>query len=172
MRVATMHLKETNYPGYFIDEKTFEVYSNKSGKLKPLKQSYVYDTRKKSPKPYIQVGVKGCQLLHRLIADTFIGSVSGLTVNHIDGNTLNNSLSNLEIVTLKQNQEHARVSGLLPSGEKHGKCRYSDDLLKQALKEISSGASVKSTAKKYGITQSYLNKVKNGVYRAYLTVSD
>lgn len=167
-----MHLTETRFSGYFIDKNTFEVYSNKSGKVKPLKQSYVKDTRKKNSKKYIQVGVKGCTLLHRLIADTFISCVDGLTVNHIDGDTLNNSLGNLEVVTLKQNQEHAKLAGLLPVGEKHGKCKYTDDLLKRALDEISLGASVNGTAKKYGITQSYLNKVKNGVYRAYLTVSN
>lgn len=31
-----MHLTETRFPNYFIDKDTFEVYSNKTGKLKPL----------------------------------------------------------------------------------------------------------------------------------------
>ena len=158
-------LVKTRFEHYFIDDVTFEVFSNKSGKLKPLKQSFVRDTRKSNPKPYIQVGVKGCTLLHRLIADTFIQNVDGLTVNHKDGNTLNNSLSNLEVVTLKDNIEHAKLTGLIPKGMNHGKCRYSDNVLITALKEISNGVSVRSIAKKYGITQSYLNKVKNGIYR-------
>jgi hypothetical protein len=167
-----MAIKETRFPNYYIDDTTFKVYSNKTGKLKPLKQSFVTDTRKKNPKKYIQVGVKGCTLLHRLIADTFIKNVDGLTVNHIDGDTLNNTLTNLEVVTQKENQLHAVLNGLCPSGEKHGKAKYTDDLLKVALNEINLGASVRGTAKKYGISQSYLNKVKNGVYRAYLTVSN
>lgn len=158
-------LVKTRFEHYFIDDVTFEVYSDKSGKLKPLKQSFVCDTRKSNPKPYIQVGVAGCTLLHRLVADTFIKNVNGLTVNHKDGNTLNNSIDNLEVVTLRENIDHAMKTGLIPKGMKHGKCKYSDNVLITALKEISNGASVKSTAKKYGITQSYLNKVKNGVYR-------
>ena len=166
-----MALIETRFPNYYIDDTTFEVYSNKTGKMKPLKQSLVMDTRKKNPKPYIQVGVKGCTLLSRLIADTFIECVDGLTVNHKDGNTLNNSLENLEVITIEENQAHAKESGLLASGEKHGRCKYSDDLLLEALKEVSLGASVRITSKKYGINTSYLNKVKNGVYRAYLTDS-
>ena len=166
-----MALIETRFPNYYIDDTTFEVYSNKTGKMKPLKQSLVRDARKKNPKPYIQVGVKGCTLLSRLIADTFIECVDGLTVNHKDGNTLNNSLENLEVITMEENQLHAKRTGLLATGEKHGKCKYSDDLLLGALEEIKSGASVRSIANKYGITQSYLNKVKNGVYRAYLTDS-
>ena len=158
-------LVKTRFEHYFIDDVTFEVYSNKSGKLKPLKQSLVRDTRKINPKPYIQVGVSGCSLLHRLIADTFIENVDGLTVNHKDGNTLNNSIDNLEVVTLRENIDHAISTGLIPKGMKHGRCKYTDDVLINALKEVSNGVSVKSTAKKYGITQSYLNKVKNGIYR-------
>lgn len=163
-----MALYETRFVGYFIDDTTFKVYSNRGGKMKELKQSYVKDTRKRNPKPYIQVGVKGCTLLHRLIADTFITSVEGLTVNHIDGNTLNNSITNLEVITIEDNQKHAKDFGLIPSGESHGRTKYSDELLTKALAEIKTGNSVNSTAKKYGITQSYLNKVKNGVYRTYL----
>lgn len=161
-------LVETKYNGYLIDDTSFEVYSVKTGTLRRMKQSKVYDTRRNNPKPYIQVGVKGCSLLHRLIASTFIGNIDGLTVNHKDGNTLNNSLDNLEIISMLDNIKHAKENNLIASGEQHGKCKYSDNLLSEALIEISNGASVKATSKKYGISTSYLNKVNNGVYRAYL----
>ena len=163
-----MALTATRFDGYFIDSYTFKVYSNRSGKMRELKQSKVKDSRKKNPKQYIQVRVQGCSLLHRLIADTFISNVEGLTVNHIDGNTLNNSIDNLEVVSIEDNQLHAKNTGLLASGEKHGRCRYSDELLTKALCDIREGNSVNSIAKKYGITPSYLNKVNNGVYRSYL----
>lgn len=163
-----MALVATRFSGYFIDSETFEVFSTKKGSPRLLKQSFVKDTRKKDPKKYIQVGVLGCTLLHRLIADTFIRCVDGFTVNHINGDTLDNSLKNLEVVTMEENQKHARDSGLLPKGESHGMSRYSDELLTKALLEIKSGSSVNSIAKKYGITQSYLNKVKNNVYRSDL----
>ena len=163
-----MALIKTRFDGYFIDDQTFEVYSDKKGKLRKLKRSFVRDTRKTNPKPYIQVGVPGCSLLHRIIADTFIAPVEGLTVNHLDGNTLNNSVSNLEVVIQQQNQAHAVAAGLVPRGEAHGRAVYTDELLLAALREIKTGASVKSSAKKYGITQSYLNRVKNGKYRSFL----
>ncbi len=44
---------------------------------------------------------------HRLIAWAFLGK-SDLQVNHIDGNILNNSVSNLEYVTTRENQSHRR----------------------------------------------------------------
>lgn len=164
-----MTLVETKYSGYFIDLDSFKVYSNKrKGKLRELKQSYVYDLRKRNSKPYIQVGVKGCTLLHRLIACTFIGNIEGKTVNHKDGNTLNNRVDNLEIVSALENIKHAKETGLIASGEKHGRSLYSDIFLKKVLLEIKKGSSVRSVSKKYGISTSYLNRVKNGVCRPYL----
>jgi len=44
---------------------------------------------------------------HRLIAWAFLGQ-SDLQVNHIDGDILNNALSNLEYVTPMENQCHRR----------------------------------------------------------------
>lgn len=50
---------------------------------------------------------------HRLIADSFYdGDHEGLDVNHIDGNKLNNSISNLEFCTRKENIRHAFDNGL------------------------------------------------------------
>ena len=159
-----MSLVETKYLGYFIDSETLKVYSNKRGNLQELKQSYVYDRRRRKSKPYVQVGVKGCTLLHRLIACTFIGDITNKTVNHKDGNTLNNHVGNLEIVTIKENIEHAKLNGLIRSGENHERSSYSDSFLKNMLLEIRNGSSVRLVSKKYGISTSYLNKVKNGAY--------
>lgn len=167
-------MTKTNYKHYYIENignGEYKVYSDKTGVYKELKQSHVLNNKRINAKPYIQVGVQGCQLLHRLVADTFIGPVEGKTVNHIDGNTLNNSIDNLEIISQSENNIHAIQTGLMPTGEKHGKAKYTDKELLTALQEIIAGASVNSTAKKYSITQSYLNKVKNKVYRAYLMES-
>lgn len=44
--------------------------------------------------------------IHRLVALAFIKKSSKLTVNHKDGNTLNNHISNLELVTIQENIRH------------------------------------------------------------------
>ena len=60
--------------------------------------------------------------VHRLIAEYFIPNPNNLPqVNHIDGNKLNNSLDNLEWVTVQENVIHAYKNGLINFryGENH-----------------------------------------------------
>lgn len=49
---------------------------------------------------------------HRVVALAFIAGDCSLTVNHIDGNKLNNSVSNLEWCTNTYNMQHSFNAGL------------------------------------------------------------
>lgn len=52
--------------------------------------------------------------VHRLIAMAFVnGYKKELTVNHINGNKLDNSISNLEWITLEENTKHEWRTGLV-----------------------------------------------------------
>lgn len=58
--------------------------------------------------------------IHRLVATVFIGDIpEGYVVNHIDGNKSNNDVANLEIITQKENIQHAVTSGLLKPRNTH-----------------------------------------------------
>lgn len=46
--------------------------------------------------------------VHRLVAAAFYGDANGRTVNHKDGNKLNNKKDNLEYMTQSENNIHAR----------------------------------------------------------------
>ena len=63
----------------------------------------------------IRVGRKRKTIsVHRLIAETFIPNPENLpVVNHIDGNTWNNAVENLEWVTIQDNVRHAYRTGLV-----------------------------------------------------------
>ena len=52
--------------------------------------------------------------IHRLVASSFLGK-SSLTVNHIDGNRLNNNIKNLEWLSIADNIRHGFENGLYPT---------------------------------------------------------
>jgi hypothetical protein len=57
--------------------------------------------------------------IHRIVAQKFVPNpFSYLTVNHIDGNKLNNNANNLEWCTQKANVQHAYKIGLCPTNIK------------------------------------------------------
>ena len=64
---------------------------------------------------YIYVRVnKNKYALHRLIATTFIENLTNKpSVNHIDGNKTNNCVTNLEWVTIQENNQHNHTIGLI-----------------------------------------------------------
>lgn len=60
-------------------------------------------------------------LVARLVAFTFLNEDINnldLTVNHKDGNRLNNNINNLEIVTIKENIQHGFRTGLYHTNKK------------------------------------------------------
>lgn len=62
---------------------------------------------------YYRVNIGGThQYVHRLVAIAFFDEdISGMDINHIDGDHWNNHVSNLEIVTRKENIRHAYRAG-------------------------------------------------------------
>lgn len=59
--------------------------------------------------------------IHRLVAEAFIPNPEDKpTINHIDGNKANNSISNLEWSTRSENSQHAFDNGL-------NRCHFTDD---------------------------------------------
>jgi hypothetical protein len=69
--------------------------------------------------------------VHQVVAQAFLGTAEyRQTVNHKDGNKLNNYVNNLEWATYKENNEHARRTGLNKQhAEKNNLHKYSDQLI-------------------------------------------
>lgn len=105
-----------NNPGYFITIDGL-VYSNKRGYIKLL-------TRHKNHKGYLRITLyKKTIPIHRLVAITFIPNPNGFPqVNHIDGNKLNNNVSNLEWCTNEHNiSEGKRLKLFKPNLKNHAR---------------------------------------------------
>lgn len=94
-----------------IKIKDFENFSiSETGIVYDINNDEVYSERS-TPLGYVRITLKGKTesrrfLLHRLIADTFIGCVLNLDVHHIDGNKLNNNIDNLMVLT---RSEHTKI---------------------------------------------------------------
>lgn len=88
-------------------------YSNKSNKFLTPQMSNKYPTYNLTIE-----GKKKKTYIHRMVAETFLQKQDENLniVNHIDGDTHNFHLSNLEWVDASQNMKHAHANGLLPQG--------------------------------------------------------
>ena len=104
------------FSGYSVSDRG-SVRSTKRGKARILKPDVV--NRGDREKSYLRVTLyqnsKGKhRRVHRLVAFAFVPRPKGTdTVDHIDGDTLNNSATNLEWVTRTENTKRAWRNGLM-----------------------------------------------------------
>lgn len=96
--------------------------------------------------------------VHRLVAEVFLINndlINKTQVNHIDGNKLNNHLSNLEYVTPTQNMTHAVNEGLLVKKCKRvGQYNLENELIKEHI-------SIESASKDSGLLANFINRACN-----------
>jgi hypothetical protein len=74
---------------------------------------------------------------HQVVAEAFLGKPEyKMTVNHKNGNKTDNHLTNLEWATYRENNSHARITGLNKQhGEKTNLSKYSDQFI-QAIRNV------------------------------------
>ena len=112
-----------NGSNYFFDIDGNIYSTTRTAKPRMLKSRKHYG---KSKNPYMRVKLSDAShLVHRIIASSIIGRKLSADeqVNHIDGNTTNNNVCNLEVVSHKENVKHAKNNGLYCSGREWHKAR-------------------------------------------------
>jgi len=100
-------------------------------------------------------------LVHQLVVMTYIGPVNKLTVNHIDGNKLNNQLKNLEIISRSENTKHGWKNGLIKTryGEKNGNVKLKKHQV-LSIKKLRGQKSQRELAKMFEVSQGTIYKVQ------------
>lgn len=109
-------------------------------------------------------GTSGYYTIHRLVASAFIvNSDNKNQVNHIDGNKLNNCVTNLEWCTNKENIMHAVSIGLSDFvGEKNPRATISEDEVSRIKEFLRFGLKVCSIRRLMGISESKIQCIKDG----------
>lgn len=151
------------FPEYHISNygRVFSTYTNKL-----LKST-------KNDKGYYYVGLYSngfctSTLVHAMVARTFLNNLE-YEVNHISANKSDNSLFNLELVTRRENLDHARKAGLFKSRklELSPSFRFTKEMVADMIKMQDSGYKLKDIAKKYNTSQSYactmIKQLKGGL---------
>lgn len=99
-------------------------------------------------------GKRMYKLVHRIIAESFIPNpLKKRTVNHKDGNKLNNNIDNLEWMTDTENLKHARDNGYLNT-------KINKEISYKIKNDIDSH---RKLAKKYGISKTLIGNIKGGL---------
>ena len=107
---------------------------------------------------------KNCSI-HRLVAEAFLQNPDNKkTVNHIDGNKLNNMFYNLEWATYSENEQHAWNIGLKKTSDNRLK-KVSKPVIQFSLNGdvISRFPSARDAARKLNIDSSGISKCCRGV---------
>lgn len=121
----------------------------------------------KSKNGYLMVGLSRkssvkTKLVHRLVAEAWIGSIDGMDVCHNNGMRHDNRLENLRIDTRKGNMRDIYKHDTHIRGERCGTNKHSEALMRQIKEEIKAGGVVRQIAMKYGIPASTLYGVAQG----------
>jgi len=117
---------------------------------------------------YMAFRAGGCQknaYMHRLVAETFIQNPAGKPfVNHKDGNKQNNNVSNLEWVTVIENNRHARETGLnvAPTGEDNRLSILTNDDVRDIKRQLAKGIKQRDIARAFKVHYSLISHIKAG----------
>lgn len=109
--------------------------------------------------------------VHRIVAEAFLKNPENKpTVNHKNGNKLDNSVLNLEWATVSENVQHAYDSGLAHSvislftrrGEDHHKVKLNNSDISRIKELRAEGLKLKEISSMYSVSFSLISQICRG----------
>jgi len=100
--------------------------------------------------------------VHSMVLEAFVGPrMPGMQVCHIDGNRLNNRLSNLRYGTAKDNADDRDWHGMTRRGVRNGNAKIKDEkVIEEIRRDYANGsANQYELARKHGISQAQINNI-------------
>ncbi len=164
-------LKEIpGFPGYFVS-KYGDVYSTRRegrpSKTEGNANGQLHRKTLHKSGRYIGVrlhidGKSYSYRVHTLVLTTFARPrKSGQCARHLDGNGVNNYLSNLCWGSYSENEIDKRAHGRAPIGSKHGRAKLNDKKVREIRRLYSKGWLQKDLAVKFGVSRHHIGEIVN-----------
>lgn len=160
-KLITVSKYQLKYPYYVTDDG--QIWSEKTHK---------YLTQRKDKDGYLKVRLSSTDLkpgqthtysVHRIVLENFkpVENMENLQVNHIDGDKTNNTLSNLEWVTCKENIQHAIDNNL--RAKVNGSAKLTVEQVQEIYIRSHNNESNVDLAKEYPVNEDSIGRIKNGI---------
>jgi hypothetical protein len=115
-------------------------------------------------------GVKRTATVHRLVARAFLGDPprEGALVRHLDGNPLNNEVTNLAYGNHTENESDKRRHGRTACGERSFRAKLTDAQVLCIREDFKRGVPPAELAAKHGLCDSSIHKIATGQLWSHL----
>lgn len=110
-------------------------------------------------------------MAHRVIWEYANGPLAGdLVINHLNGVKTDNRIANLDAVSQKENNRHARETGLNPPvrGERSGKAKLTEDQVRDIFRRAWAGEDQRTIGARYSVSREAVVSIKHGRTWAHL----